>query len=63
MIGVRTTIINSMIEYGSMIVWQCHLSLAVTTVTSGSNGSLVTMIGFQSGPTLPCRLTNEAQYH
>jgi len=29
-----------MIAYGSMFVWRCHLSLAVTTVIRGANGSL-----------------------
>lgn len=29
-----------MIVYGSMDVWQCHLSLAVATVCGGGIGSL-----------------------
>tara|TARA_B110000037_G_scaffold20726_1_gene22582 strand:+ start:75 stop:248 length:174 start_codon:yes stop_codon:yes gene_type:complete len=40
MIGVSITIINIMIVYGSMDVWQCHLSLEVATVYGGGIGSL-----------------------
>jgi hypothetical protein len=40
MIGVRITIISIMIVYGSMDVWQCHLSLAVATVCGGGIDSL-----------------------
>jgi hypothetical protein len=40
MIGVRITIISIMIVYGSMDVWQCHLSLEVATVYGGGIGSL-----------------------
>jgi hypothetical protein len=46
MIGVRITIISIMIVYGSMDVWQCHLSLAVATVYGGGISSLALINDF-----------------
>ena len=46
-----------MIEYGSMDVWQCHLSLAVATVYRGGIGSLALINEIQGSTILDIIIT------